>query len=262
MPVPGFDGNGNYVRQYSWVADKTNGVPITSSRMDTEDNGFAAGLTQCVTRDGQGKMAADFLPTVNNTYNLGSAGLRWKDLHLSGTLTLDNALALTGGGTGATSASGARTNLGLGNLATLSADGNINHALRGDGNFGTLAVAAITGLAASATTDTTNATNISSGTLNPARLPAAAITDAGKSLSANGYVELSNGLIIQWGTGTPSGGTLAVTFPIAFPTRCGGISAITVAGGAVQTWISSPSTSGVNISNTSSTTVFWIAVGY
>lgn len=72
-----FNGSGTFVRTYNWVTDKTNSVNITASRMDTEDDGFAAGLTLCVTRDGQGKMAADYLPSSDNTYNLGTAIARW-----------------------------------------------------------------------------------------------------------------------------------------------------------------------------------------
>ncbi|HDR9065469.1 TPA: hypothetical protein QDA90_000724 [Burkholderia vietnamiensis] len=40
----------------------------------------------------------------------------------------------------------------------------------------------------------------------------------GASLGAAGYQKQPGGLIFQWGGGTTSGGTLAVTFPIAFPT--------------------------------------------
>ena len=49
--------------------------------MDTEENGYAAGLSLCVTRDGQGKPTADFLPAVDNTLNLGSASFRWTGLN-------------------------------------------------------------------------------------------------------------------------------------------------------------------------------------
>ena len=76
-----YDGSGNFVRLYNWVTDKLNLVNITASRMDSEDNGFAAGLSNCVTRDGQGKMGADFLPSTDNTLNLGSAVARWATLN-------------------------------------------------------------------------------------------------------------------------------------------------------------------------------------
>jgi hypothetical protein len=36
------------------------------------------------------------------------------------------------------------------------------------------------------------------------------------SLASSGYTKLVNGLIIQWGTGTPSSGSAAITFPTAF----------------------------------------------
>lgn len=54
----GFNGAGTYVRFYNWTADAANAIPILASRFDTEHDGFAAGLSNCVTRDGQGKPTA------------------------------------------------------------------------------------------------------------------------------------------------------------------------------------------------------------
>lgn len=54
-----FNGSGTYVRSYSWASEAAAGNPISSSKMDTEDNGFATGLSNCVTRDGQS-------PALNN----------------------------------------------------------------------------------------------------------------------------------------------------------------------------------------------------
>jgi hypothetical protein len=51
--MPGFNGSGTFVRTYNWVTDKGNGVKITASRMDTEDDGLATGLSTCLTKDGQ-----------------------------------------------------------------------------------------------------------------------------------------------------------------------------------------------------------------
>lgn len=79
--MAGFDGSGNYVRSYSWVQDASNGINITAARFDTEDNGFGGALSLCVTRDGQGKMTADFLPNADNTLNLGTAIARWKSIN-------------------------------------------------------------------------------------------------------------------------------------------------------------------------------------
>lgn len=77
----GFDGNGTYNRFFNWAQDAANGIDINASRMDTEDTGFAGGLSTCLTKDGQGKMQTDFLPQGDNTLNLGSPSLRWASLN-------------------------------------------------------------------------------------------------------------------------------------------------------------------------------------
>lgn len=46
---------------------------------------------------------------------------------------------------------------------------------------------------------------------------AKALQGPNQSLLANGYQKLPGGLILQWGTNATSGGSVAVTFPIAFP---------------------------------------------
>jgi hypothetical protein len=44
---------GVYSRGYaSWAADAANNLPISSSKFDTEDNDFAGGLNNCLTKDG------------------------------------------------------------------------------------------------------------------------------------------------------------------------------------------------------------------
>lgn len=72
-----FNGSGTFVRSYNWQQDAANNVDISAPRMDTEDNGFASGLSLCVTRDGQGQMAANFNPATAATYNVGSASFPW-----------------------------------------------------------------------------------------------------------------------------------------------------------------------------------------
>jgi len=71
----GFDGNGNYVRYYNWTQDAANGVPITASRFDTEHNGFATALSNCITRDGQGKPIADIDWNTHKIKNLADPTL-------------------------------------------------------------------------------------------------------------------------------------------------------------------------------------------
>lgn len=76
-----FDGSGNYIRIHNWQLDAANGLNISAPEMDGEDNSIQAAFNLCVTRDGQGKMAADFVPTVDNTYNLGTNLKRWASIN-------------------------------------------------------------------------------------------------------------------------------------------------------------------------------------
>jgi hypothetical protein len=48
-----FNGSGTFVRVHDWTTDLSNTVPVTASRMDAEDDGFATGLSTCITKDGQ-----------------------------------------------------------------------------------------------------------------------------------------------------------------------------------------------------------------
>lgn len=75
-----FDGNGNYVRIHNWTQDAANGLDINAGEMDAEDNSIQGAFNITVTRDGQGKMAADFLPSAAGTYNLGTGGAPWLNI--------------------------------------------------------------------------------------------------------------------------------------------------------------------------------------
>lgn len=54
-----FNGSGTFTRIYNWVVDKANGINITASRMDTEFDGIANGLSTCITKDGQTTLTAN-----------------------------------------------------------------------------------------------------------------------------------------------------------------------------------------------------------
>jgi hypothetical protein len=54
-----FNGSGTFNRLYSWVQDAANGINIDATRSDNELNGFATGLSNCVTRDGQSPFLAN-----------------------------------------------------------------------------------------------------------------------------------------------------------------------------------------------------------
>lgn len=68
MPFNGGTPN-VFQRVYSWVTDKTNGIPVTASRVDTEDDGFATGLSLALLRDGSQQV---------------SANMPWNGYHITG----------------------------------------------------------------------------------------------------------------------------------------------------------------------------------
>ena len=72
-----FNGAGIFVRLYNWANDAANAINITASRMDAETDGIAAGLSNCITRDGQGKpvTAIDWNgQTLTNVANFANTG--------------------------------------------------------------------------------------------------------------------------------------------------------------------------------------------
>lgn len=54
-----FNGSGVFQRLYNWLNDKNAGVKIRSDRMDAEMDGFATGLSNCITKDGQTTITAN-----------------------------------------------------------------------------------------------------------------------------------------------------------------------------------------------------------
>lgn len=68
-----WNGTGTFVRIYNWVDDKNANIPITASRTDAEDDGFAAGITNCIAKDGQNAPTAN-LPMGGYRHTNVSAG--------------------------------------------------------------------------------------------------------------------------------------------------------------------------------------------
>ena len=54
-----FNGSGTFNRLYNWTQDAANSIRIRADRMDAEDTGFATGLSNCITRDGQSPATAN-----------------------------------------------------------------------------------------------------------------------------------------------------------------------------------------------------------
>jgi hypothetical protein len=67
-----FNGNGVFNRLYNWVADAAGGIKILATKMDGEMNGIAAGLSNCVTRDGQSPPSVDLPMGGKKLVNLGN----------------------------------------------------------------------------------------------------------------------------------------------------------------------------------------------
>lgn len=91
------------------------------------------------------------------------------------------------------------------------------------------------------------------------------LADTAKSITANGYQKLSNGLIIQWGNAVAQ----TITFPIAFPTAC---LSITASSKLVQPLVANysgfhitPTTTGATITGSGTSApvgAYYIAIGY
>lgn len=54
-----FNGTGTFVRLYNWVTDAANGILVRADRSDAELDGFATGLSNCITKDGQQTITAN-----------------------------------------------------------------------------------------------------------------------------------------------------------------------------------------------------------
>lgn len=57
--MAGYNGSGTFVRSYDWTDDRDDNIPITASRMDTEMDAVAVGLSNVICRDGQSTPSAN-----------------------------------------------------------------------------------------------------------------------------------------------------------------------------------------------------------
>jgi len=68
-----FNGSGTFVRVRNWVQDATAGIRIRADRHDSEDDNFANGLSQCITKDGQTTLTANLPMAGFRHTNAGAA---------------------------------------------------------------------------------------------------------------------------------------------------------------------------------------------
>lgn len=94
-----YNGTGTFTRVYNWQTDKANGVKIRADRMDTEDDGFATGLSTAITKDGQTTITAN-LP-MGGFKHTGVASASARTEYASAAQLQDNDLTFYAtGGTG------------------------------------------------------------------------------------------------------------------------------------------------------------------
>lgn len=54
-----WNGSGTFSRIYSWQIDYANGIDVRADRMDTDSDDIAAGISNCLAKDGQTSPIAD-----------------------------------------------------------------------------------------------------------------------------------------------------------------------------------------------------------
>lgn len=89
-----FNGSGVFNRLFTWATDKTNLVPVTASRMDSEMDGFATGLSTCILKDGTQTITAA-IPW--NSQNLTGVGVLTVTGSTASTTPTTGAAIITGG---------------------------------------------------------------------------------------------------------------------------------------------------------------------
>jgi hypothetical protein len=67
-----FDGSGNFNRVMNWVSDALANIKIVATRHDSEDDNFASGLSNCITKDGQTQPTANIPMNGKKLVNLGA----------------------------------------------------------------------------------------------------------------------------------------------------------------------------------------------
>lgn len=104
-----WDGSGTFARVHNWTNDEAADVDILSSRMDSEDDNFSAGIGACLTKNNESKPTADFRPSANRSYALGSTALRWTTGYFGTGFNVQSATAAAATTVSFTDATSART---------------------------------------------------------------------------------------------------------------------------------------------------------
>ena len=70
------DGTGSFNRLYNWVNDRDSSVPITATRIDAEQDGIAAALSESIARDGQTTITANLPMATYKHTGVGASNAR------------------------------------------------------------------------------------------------------------------------------------------------------------------------------------------
>lgn len=71
-----FNGSGVFNRLYNWVNDAAASIKIRADRMDAEMDGFATGLSTCITKNGQTTITANLPMSTYRHTGVGNASAR------------------------------------------------------------------------------------------------------------------------------------------------------------------------------------------
>lgn len=118
-----WDGFGGFDRVHNWVNDRDASIDITASRFDAENDDFASGIENCVTKDGQTVSPILVSPIVNEILDSNSNEL----LEFGATPSAVNNLKIINNITGATPVFEAS---GEANIGIIFRDSNANDTLR------------------------------------------------------------------------------------------------------------------------------------
>jgi len=310
-----YDSQGNFYRVHNWEQDRLSEIEIVSDRHDEEDDNFAEGLSNCVHKDGRTPMLGHLNLNnfrIQNVANGTGAKDAVNKSQLDAKANSNEVVKLSGsqtiGGT-KTFTSNVVINRSLAALdlkntdlakgttpTTASPYCAVNFKDKNGNTLGdllyfynnSLSSAKETGVSlraykANAASDSDIASLIiaypASG--NPlTRAPASdvnnsIVTTVSKSKATNGYFQLGNGLIINWGKVTADGNNyVTITFPKAFSSS----SSYSITATQRSTSTSLASMSAVSIVTPTATSIkvacraitaastidyfYWIAIGY
>jgi hypothetical protein len=92
-----YNGTGTFTNPYLWTVDAANGLNISATRMDTQDSGIAGGLSNCITRDGQGVPTAPIPWGGQDLTGVGTLSVTALTISGAFTAVLANASTVTDG---------------------------------------------------------------------------------------------------------------------------------------------------------------------